>query len=72
MPERRKTCSGSSAIYLPICCCRYLLIGWLAQNHDAMSTLFFVASVLVALFLAFLLAHVNRQAYRRLKDLEDA
>jgi hypothetical protein len=48
------------------------LIGWLAQNYDAMSTLFFAVSVLLALLLALLLAYVNREAYRRLKDLEDA
>jgi hypothetical protein len=47
-------------------------IGWLAQNYDTTSTLLFVAGVVAAVVFAFVVAYVNRLAYRRLKELEDA
>ena len=48
------------------------LVAWLAQNYDTSSTLLFVAGVVAAVVLAFVVAYVNRLAYRRLKELEDA
>jgi hypothetical protein len=47
------------------------LTGWLAQNYDATPPLLFVAGVVTAVAIAFVLAYVNRQAYRCLKELED-
>ena len=48
------------------------LVGWLAQNYDTTSTLLFIAGVVAAVVLAVVVAYVNRLAYRRLKELEDA
>jgi uncharacterized membrane protein len=48
------------------------LVGWLAQNFDTTSRFLFVAGVVAAVVLAVVVAYVNRLAYRRLKELEDA
>lgn len=48
------------------------LVAWLAQNFDTTSRFLFVAGVVAAVVLAVVVAYVNRLAYRRLKDLEDA
>lgn len=48
------------------------LVGWLAQNYATTSTLLFIAGVVAAVVFAFVVAYVNRLAYRRLKELEDA
>jgi uncharacterized membrane protein len=48
------------------------LVAWLAQNFDTTSRPLFVAGVVAAVVLAVVVAYVNRLAYRRLKELEDA
>ena len=48
------------------------LVGWLVQNYDTTSTLIFAAAVVAAFVLAVVVGYVNRVAYRRLKELEDA
>ena len=48
------------------------LVAWLAQNYDTAHSLIVTAGFVAALVLAVVVAYVNRLAYRRLKDLEDA
>lgn len=48
------------------------LVGWLAQNYDTTSTALFIAGVVAAVVLAFVIARVTRLAYGRLEELEDA
>ncbi|MBM3357361.1 MAG: hypothetical protein FJY54_06500 [Betaproteobacteria bacterium] len=48
------------------------LVAWLAQNYDTAHPLIVAAGFAAALVLAVVLAYVNRLAYRRLKELEDA
>jgi uncharacterized membrane protein len=48
------------------------LVAWLAQNFDTTSRFLFVAGVVAAVVFAVVVAYVNRLAYRRLKELEDA
>jgi uncharacterized membrane protein len=48
------------------------LVAWLAQNYDTGHSLIVTTGFVAALVLAVVVAYVNRLAYRRLKDLEDA
>jgi uncharacterized membrane protein len=48
------------------------LVAWLAQNYDTARALIVAAGFAAALVLAVVVAYVNRLAYRRLKELEDA
>jgi len=48
------------------------LVAWLAQNYDMAHPLIVAAGFVAALVLAVVVAYVNRLAYRRLKELEDA
>lgn len=48
------------------------LVAWLAQNFDTASRFLLVAGVVAAVVFAVVVAYVNRLAYRRLKELEDA
>lgn len=48
------------------------LVGWLAQNYGTISTPMFAVGVMAVLVLAFVVAHLNRSAYRGLEELEDA
>ncbi len=48
------------------------LLAWLAQNFDTTSRFLLVAGVVAVVVLAVVVAYVNRLAYRRLKELEDA
>jgi uncharacterized membrane protein len=48
------------------------LVAWLAQNFDTTSRFLLVAGVVAVVVLAVVVAYVNRLAYRRLKELEDA
>ena len=48
------------------------LVAWLAQNYVTAQTVIVTIGSVVALVLGFIVVHVNRLAYRRLKDLEDA
>ena len=48
------------------------LVGWLAQNYDTAAGLLFIAGVLATVLIGILVAYVNRLAYRRLEELEDA
>ncbi|MGH6793002.1 MAG: hypothetical protein ACRECF_09740 [Methyloceanibacter sp.] len=48
------------------------LVAWLAQNFDTTSRFLLVTGVVAAVVLAVVVAYVNRLAYRRLKELEDA
>ena len=48
------------------------LVAWLAQNYDMASPVIVATGFVAALVLAFVVVYVNRLAYRRLKELEDA
>jgi hypothetical protein len=48
------------------------LVGWLAQNYGTISAPMFTICVVAVLVLAFVIAHLNRSAYRGFKELEDA
>ena len=48
------------------------LVAWLAQNYDRASPVIVATGFVAALVLAFVVVYVNRLAYRRLKELEDA
>jgi uncharacterized membrane protein len=48
------------------------LVAWLAQNFDTASRFLLVAGVVAVVVLEVVVAYVNRLAYRRLKELEDA
>ena len=48
------------------------LVAWLAQNYETAQTVIVTIGFVVALVLGFIVVHVNRLAYRRLKELEDA
>lgn len=48
------------------------LVAWLAQNYDTARPLIVATGFVAALVLAVVVAYVNRVAYRRLKELEDA
>jgi hypothetical protein len=48
------------------------LVAWLAQNFETTSRFLLVAGVVAVVVLAVVVAYVNRLAYRRLKELEDA
>ena len=48
------------------------LVAWLAQNYDTARPVIVATSFVAALVLAVVVVYVNRLAYRRLKELEDA
>jgi small basic protein len=48
------------------------LVAWLAQNYDTARPVIVATGFVAALVLAFVVVYVNRLAYRRLKELEDA
>jgi len=48
------------------------LLGWLAQNYTGASRLLVVAGTALAVAVSFAIVHVNRLAYRRIEQLEDA
>jgi hypothetical protein len=48
------------------------LLGWLAQNYGSASRLLVLAGTVLAVAISFAIAHVNRVAYRRIEQLEDA
>ena len=48
------------------------LLGWLAQNYSGGSRLLIVAGSAVAVGVTYGVVRVNRLAYRRIKELEDA
>ena len=48
------------------------LLGWLAQNYVSASHLLVLAGTVLAIAVSFAIVHVNRLAYRRIEQLEDA
>ena len=48
------------------------LLGWLAQNYATASRLLVLAGTALAVGVSFAIVHVNRLAYRRIEQLEDA
>jgi hypothetical protein len=48
------------------------LIAWLAQNYNTAQAVIVAMAGTAALLLAIFVAHANRVAYRRLKNLEEA
>lgn len=48
------------------------LLGWLAQHFVTVSSLLAVAASIAALVVGLAIALVNRLAYARIKELEDA
>lgn len=48
------------------------LSAWLAQNYDTAQAVILAAGLVAALALTALVLYVNRIAYQRLKELEDA
>lgn len=48
------------------------LVVWLAQNYAAANTVLVFAGLMTALALGAVIVFVNRYAYRRIVELEDA
>lgn len=48
------------------------LLGWLAQNYDGTSRLLVLVGSGVAVVVTYAVVRVNRLAYRRIEELEDA
>ena len=48
------------------------LVGWLAQNYATASRLLVLAGVAATAVVTFAVVRVNRLAYRRLEELENA
>ncbi len=48
------------------------LIGWLAQNYQSANRLLVIAGAGAVIVLTLAIAWVNRVAYRRIEELEDA
>ena len=48
------------------------LLGWRAQNYAGASHLLVLAGTALAIGVSFAIVHVNRLAYRRIEQLEDA
>jgi hypothetical protein len=48
------------------------LLGWLAQNYASASRLLVLAGTALAIAVSIAIVHVNRLAYRRIAQLEDA
>jgi hypothetical protein len=47
-------------------------LGWLAQNYASAGRLLVLAATALAIAVSFGIVHVNRLAYRRIEQLEDA
>ena len=48
------------------------LVAWLAQNYAAANPVLVATGCVASVLLAVLVVFVNRRAYRRLEELEDA
>ena len=48
------------------------LLGWLAQNYATAGRLLILAGAAVIVAVTFVVVRVNRLAYRRIEQLEDA
>ncbi len=48
------------------------LVAWLAQNYSTANPVLVVAGCIASVLIALLVVFVNRRAYRRLEELEDA
>lgn len=48
------------------------LVAWLAQNYDSVSPVIVGTGFIAAIVLAIVVIYVNRRAYRRIEELEDA
>ena len=48
------------------------LLGWLAQNYGGASRLLVLVGSAVAVLVTYAVVRVNRLAYRRIEELEDA
>lgn len=48
------------------------LVAWLAQNYDSARSVIVIAGLVAVIVLATIVVFVNRRAYRRINELEDA
>ena len=48
------------------------LLGWLAQNYGSASRVLVLAGTVLAIAVSFAIVQVNRLAYLRIEQLEDA
>ena len=48
------------------------LVAWLAQNYDSARSVIVGTGFVAAIVLAIVVVYVNRRAYRRIEELEDA
>ncbi|MCB1948681.1 hypothetical protein [Nitrosomonas sp.] len=48
------------------------LVAWLAQNYASANPVLVITGCIASVLIALLIVYVNRRAYRRFEELEDA
>ena len=48
------------------------LVAWLAQNYATANPVLVITGCIASVLIALLIVYVNRRAYRRFEELEDA